>query len=75
MNSLYGSYMQSVSPMPQVNYVALSPMSSAVDENEPVTVSSVSYNLDLVVDMVITSIGLLEPDLLTPVMILDMYSF
>jgi hypothetical protein len=54
MTSLNGSYMQSVSPLPHVNYVALSPMTSTPND------------LDLVVDMVISSVGLLEPDLLTP---------
>jgi hypothetical protein len=63
MTSLNGSYMQSVSPLPQVNYVALSPMTSTSDD------------LDLVVDMVISSVGLLEPDLLTPDETLDMCSF
>jgi hypothetical protein len=63
MTSLNGSYMQSVSPLPQVNYVALSPMTSTSDD------------LDLVVDMVISSVGLLEPDLLTPITDLDMCSF
>jgi hypothetical protein len=61
--SLNGSCMQTVSPPPQVNYVALSPMASTSDD------------LDPVVDMVISSIGLLEPDLFTPVMTLDMVSF
>jgi hypothetical protein len=61
--SLNGSCMQTVSPLPQVNYVALSPMASTSDD------------LDPVVDMVISSIGLLEPDLLTPVATLDMVSF
>jgi hypothetical protein len=61
--SLNGSCMQTVSPLPQVNYVALSPMASTSDD------------LDPVVDMVISSIGLLEPDLLTPVTTLDMVSF
>jgi hypothetical protein len=61
--SLNGSYMQMVSPPPQVNYVALSPMASTSDD------------LDPVVDMVISSIGLLEPDLFTPVVTLDMVSF
>jgi hypothetical protein len=61
--SLNGSYMQTVSPPPQVNYVALSPMASTSDD------------LDPVVDMVISSIGLLEPDLFTPVATLDMVSF
>jgi hypothetical protein len=53
VTSLSGSYMQTVSPPPHVNYVALSPMTSTSDD------------LDLVVDMVISSVGLLEPDLLT----------
>jgi hypothetical protein len=61
--SLNGSCMQTVSPLPQVNYVALSPMASTSDD------------LDPVVDMVISSIGLLEPDLFTPVATLDMVSF
>jgi hypothetical protein len=61
--SLNGSCMQTVSPLPQVNYVALSPMASTSDD------------LDPVVDMVISSIGLLEPDLFTPVTTLDMVSF
>jgi hypothetical protein len=43
--------------------VALSPMTST------------SYDLDPVVDMVIYSVGLLEPDLLTPITTLDMCSF
>jgi hypothetical protein len=63
MSSLKGSYMQSVSPLPQVNYVALSPMTSTSDD------------LDPVVDMVISSVRLLEPDLLAPVMTLNMCSF
>jgi hypothetical protein len=61
--SLNGSYMQTVSPPPQVNYVALSPISSTSDD------------LDPVVDMVISSIGLLELDLFSPVATLDMVSF
>jgi hypothetical protein len=61
--SLNGSCMQTISPPPQVNYVALSPMASNSDD------------LDLVVDMVFSSIGLLEPDLFTPVVTLDMVSF
>jgi hypothetical protein len=55
--------MQTVSPSLHVNYVVLSPMISTSDA------------LDPVVDMVISSVGLLEPDLLTPVMTLDMCSF
>jgi hypothetical protein len=65
MTSLHGSYMQTVSPLPQVNYVALSPMPSTVDDND----------LDLVVDMVTSSVGLLEPNLLTPLGTLDICSF
>jgi hypothetical protein len=61
--SLNGSGMQTVSHFPQVNYVALLPMTSTYDD------------LDPVVDMVISSIGLLEPDLFTPVTTLDMVSF
>jgi hypothetical protein len=75
MTSLNGSYMQLVSPLPQVNYVALSPMPSVVDADEPLTIISISYDLDPVVDMVISSIGSLEIDLLTPVVTLDMVSF
>jgi hypothetical protein len=52
-----------VSPLPHVNYVALSPMTSNSDD------------LDLVVDMVISSVGILEPDLFTPIATLDMCSF
>ena len=50
-------------------------MSSAIDEDDPITVSSTSYELDPVVDMVISSIGILEHDLLTHVASLDMCSF
>jgi hypothetical protein len=63
VTSLSGSYMQTVSPPLHVNYVALSPMTSTSDD------------LDPVVDMVISSVGLLEPDLLTPITTLDMCSF
>jgi hypothetical protein len=38
MTSLNGSYMQMVSPPPQVNYVALSPMSSDSYEYAPLTI-------------------------------------
>jgi hypothetical protein len=66
MNSLNGSYMQSVSPLLQVNYVALSPMPSIVNEDDPLTLNSISDDLDPVVDMVISSIYILDPDPLTP---------
>jgi hypothetical protein len=55
--------------------VVLSPMPSAVDENEPLTISSLSYDLDPVVDMVISSVGILEPDSLTPIATLNRVSF
>jgi hypothetical protein len=63
VTSLSGSYMQTISPPPHVNYVALSPMISNSDA------------LDPVVDMVISLVGLLELDLLTPIATLDMCSF
>jgi hypothetical protein len=75
MTYLNGSYMQTISPPPQVNYVELSPMPSTSDVNEHLTVRSISYDLDLVVDMVVSSIGYLELDLLTLVVALDMCSF
>jgi hypothetical protein len=75
MTSLNGSYMQSVSPLPPVNYVALSPMPSTADEDDPLTVISTSYDLDPIVDMVISSVGILEPYLLTPITDLEMCSF
>jgi hypothetical protein len=46
ITSLHGSYMQMVSPPPHVNYVVLSPVTSSSDD------------LDPVVDMVISSIGI-----------------
>jgi hypothetical protein len=63
ITSLNGSYMTTVFPPPHVNYVALSPMTSTSDD------------LDPVVDTVISSVGLLELGLLTPVAALDMCSF
>jgi hypothetical protein len=50
-------------------------MPSIVDADEPLTVSSLPYDLDPIVDMVIYSVGLLEPDLSTPNVTLDMVSF
>jgi hypothetical protein len=55
--------------------VALSPMLSVVNADEPLTVRSISYDLDLVVDMIISSVGLLDHNLLTPIVTLDMCSF
>ena len=55
--------------------MALSPMPSVSNEYETLVVRSICYDLDLVVDMVISSVGLLEPDPLTPVTTLDLCSF
>ena len=63
ITSLNVSDMQTISPPPQVNYVALSPMASTSDD------------LDPIVDMVISLIGLVEPDLFSPVATLDMVFF
>ena len=62
ITSLNGSYMKIVSPLPHVNYVVLSPMTSTSDD------------LDPIVNMVISLVGLLEINLLTPIMDLDMCS-
>jgi hypothetical protein len=75
ITSLNSSYMQKVSPLPQVNYVVLSPMPSVADADKPLTVNSLPYDLDLVVDMVISLVGILEPDLFTPIVALGMCSF
>jgi hypothetical protein len=45
------------------------------DDDQPLAISSVSYDLDLIVDMLISLVGLLEPDLLTPIVTLNMCSF
>jgi hypothetical protein len=50
-------------------------MPSVADANEPLIVSSLLYDLYPVLDMVISLVGLLEPDLLTPIATLDMCSF
>jgi hypothetical protein len=63
VTSLSGSYMQIVSPPLHVNYMVLSPMAST------------SNDLDPIVDMVISSVGLLDPGLLPPIATLDMCSF
>jgi hypothetical protein len=51
--------------------VATCPMHSTLNEKEYLPYS----DLDLVVDMMVSSIGLLEPDLPTHIATLDMYSF
>jgi hypothetical protein len=69
--SLNGPYMLAMSTPPQVNYVSTCPMNSTPNEREYI----ISPNLDLVVDMVISSIWLLEPYLPTLIKFIDMYSF
>jgi hypothetical protein len=55
--------------------VVLSPMPSTANEDETLTVCSISYDLDLLVVMVISSVGLLEPEILTPIATLNICSF
>ena len=69
--SLNGPYMVAMSDPPQVNYVTTCPMRSTSDERK----SLPSPDLDPVVDMVISSIGLLETNLPTLIEVVDMYSF
>jgi hypothetical protein len=69
--SLNGPYMLVMSNPPQVNYVMTCPMHSTPHEKE----SLPSPDLDRVVDMVISSIDLLEPDLPTLIKVVNMYSF
>jgi hypothetical protein len=69
--SLNGPYMPAMPALPQVNYVMTCPMRSTLNERE----SLPSHDLYLVVDMVISLIGLLEPYLPTLIEAVDMYSF
>jgi hypothetical protein len=69
--SLNGPYMPAMFAPPQVNYMTTFPMRSTSHERE----SLLSLDLDLVVDMVISSIGLLELDLPTLMEVVNMYSF
>jgi hypothetical protein len=50
-------------------------MPSNIDEDEFLTVRSISYDLDMVVEIVISLMGYLDLDLLIPVATLDMVSF
>jgi hypothetical protein len=65
--SLNNPSMQVVSPPPHINYVETCPMHSTLDE--------AFFELDPVVDIVIYSIWILEPNILTPIAALDIYSF
>jgi hypothetical protein len=68
---LNGPYMPAMFATPRVNYVTTFPMRSTPHEME----SLPSPELDLVVDMAISSIGLIEPYLPTLIEVVDMYSF
>jgi hypothetical protein len=70
-SSLNGPYMPASSTLPQVNYMETCPMHSTMNEKEYLP----SSDLDTIVDMVISSIGILEPNIPTPIMPLDMHSF
>jgi hypothetical protein len=69
--SLNGMYMLAMSALPHVNYVMTCPMNSTPHEREYLPYP----DLDLAVDMVISSIGLLEPDIPTLIEVFNMYSF
>jgi hypothetical protein len=56
---------------PQVNYVMTYPMHSTPHKREYIP----SPDLDLVFSMVISSIGILDPDIPTLIDVVDMYSF
>jgi len=67
-------YLKVVSTLPQVNYMATTPMSSVTDASEPLTILSTSYYLDLLIDIG-NLMGEFEMDFLTPFDSLHMYSF
>jgi hypothetical protein len=73
--SLNGPYMPMMFSPPQVSYVTTRRMPLVVDEDEPLIVSSISLDLDPVVDMVISSKRILDPYLPTLIEVADMYSF
>jgi hypothetical protein len=73
--SLNGPYVQVVSPPPQFNYVATYPTLSTTEKIDPLITCSYYFDLDPTIDMVISPIGLIEPDFLTPIVTLDMYPF
>ena len=77
LTSLNVTCVQMVSPSPQVNYVALSPMHSIYNEKDTLFPCSSSLDFNLSIDMVTPSLGALELDL-TPMSLiefLDMYIF
>jgi hypothetical protein len=68
---LNGPYIPTMSAPPQVNYVTTCPMHSNPHERE----SLPSPDLDTVVNMVISLIGLLDLDLPILIEVVDMFSF
>jgi hypothetical protein len=50
-------------------------MLSTTEKIEPLIACSSSLDLDMEFDIVISSIGILEYDILIPIVALDMYSF
>jgi hypothetical protein len=73
--SLNGPYIQVVFPLQHINYIETCPIPFTINENESLIICSTSYDPYLVVDMVISLMGLLDPNLPTPIVALDMYSF
>jgi hypothetical protein len=71
--SLNGPYVQLVSPPPQVKYVSTHPTLSIVEETKPLIACSSSLDLYSIVDMGISSIGILKSNLITHVVALHMY--
>jgi hypothetical protein len=69
--SLNGMYMPAMSAPLQVNYVLTCPTRSTPHKREYLP----SPDLDPVVNMVISSIGILEPDIPTLIKVVNMYSF
>ena len=69
--SLNSPYMSVTSTPLQGNYVVTYPVHSILNEKEYFP----SFDLDSIVDVIISSIGLLKLDLPAPIAALDMYSF
>jgi hypothetical protein len=69
--SLNGPYIPVMSTPSEVNYVTIYPMLSTLNDRE----SLPSPDLYTVFDMVISSIGLLEPTIPTLLEVVNMYSF
>jgi hypothetical protein len=70
-SSFNGPYMLAMSAPPQVNYATTCPVNSAPHEREYLPY----LDLDLIFEMVISSIGILELYLPTLIEFVNMYSF